>query len=343
MIKVQEVLNILNEWAPPVLAWEKDNIGLLVGDPGAEVTGILVALDVTREVVHEARERGANLIVAHHPVIFHPLQSIRTDTPQGELLRVALGGGINIIAVHTNVDITDDGLNHYLARALGLRDLEPLDAVAGHGRVLWMELTSPNGAVEELESRLENMKDISWRRQTADERAYRYEIHGPSWMMREVRSLAQALERFGPLDVGEVCLEGPVSGYGLGVVGRLDRELAAPDFLEMVKGRLGVGFLRASPALDRSIRRVAVCGGAGSSLLSCAVTKGVDAFVTSDISYHSFHDAAGALLLVDAGHYETEQVFIKSCAQRLEKEMVNFPGRIPILSVRTCTNVVQYV
>ncbi len=343
MIKVQEVLNILNEWAPPAVAWEKDNIGLLVGDPGAEITGILVALDVTSEVVHEARERSVNLIVAHHPVIFHPVKSIRVDTPQGELLSVALSAGINIVAVHTNIDIADDGLNHSLARLIGLRHLEPLDAVTGHSRAIWMELSSMNGVAEDLERRLVDVKNISWRKQSIDEHTYRYEIHGPSWRMGEVRDLVRKLESSEPVDLGEVSLAGSVSGYGLGVMGYFDREFTAHEFLQQVKERLQVGVLRTSPLLDRPIRRVAVCGGAGSSLLPLAVTRGLDAFVTSDISYHSFHDAAGALLLVDAGHYETEQVFIESCTQRLKKELMDFPDRIPILPVRTCTNVVHYV
>src|SRR5512135_902619 len=131
MVRVQDILTHLESWAPPAVAWEKDNVGLQIGDPDAEVSALLVTLDVTPAVLEEARGLGANMIVAHHPVLYHPLRRIRADEEPGGLLRAILASGLHVAVAHTNADAAGGGVNHALALCLGLNNIEPLEPGGG--------------------------------------------------------------------------------------------------------------------------------------------------------------------------------------------------------------------
>ena len=130
MITVREVENRLFDWAPKELAESWDNVGHLVGEPDAEVKKVLVSLDITEAVVQEAIALGADLIVAHHPIInckWHPVQTVRSDDAQGRMLIGMIRNGISAICMHTNLDAADGGVNDLLAQKLGLTGLEMLN------------------------------------------------------------------------------------------------------------------------------------------------------------------------------------------------------------------------
>jgi dinuclear metal center YbgI/SA1388 family protein len=128
---VQAIIETLGQIAPDDLAEGWDNVGLLVGSPSQPVHAILLALDPSLDLIDQAVSQGADLIITHHPVIFHPLRSLQTDQPQGQLLQRALKHGISLIGCHTNLDSTEQGVNDTLARCLGLGDTRPL--VPGRG------------------------------------------------------------------------------------------------------------------------------------------------------------------------------------------------------------------
>ena len=139
MATVKEIESFLFSKAPKELAMDWDNVGLLVGFPGRKVNKLLVALDITQEVVVEAREVGAELIVAHHPVMnctWERVQTVRDDTVQGSILIQMLTGGISGICMHTNLDAVEGGVNDALAQRLGLTSVEQLhpDGVDQEGR-----------------------------------------------------------------------------------------------------------------------------------------------------------------------------------------------------------------
>jgi len=123
---IQDIIDILHEIAPPALAEPWDNVGLLVGDPRAKAKSLLVALDPTLTLLDEALAIGANVIITHHPVIFHPLKSLRTDQPLGHFLSEALKRDIHIIACHTNLDSAENGVSDILAQSLELKQITPL-------------------------------------------------------------------------------------------------------------------------------------------------------------------------------------------------------------------------
>lgn len=125
-IKLKDILAYVGQFAPWELAEPWDNAGLMVGNPDQEATGVLIALDPTLPVIEEAILKKANIILTHHPLIFHPLKSINTATPLGQFLKKALGHDIAVVSCHTNLDIISDGVSDALARALYLRNTRPL-------------------------------------------------------------------------------------------------------------------------------------------------------------------------------------------------------------------------
>ena len=130
MITVRDIEKSLFDWAPQELAMSWDNVGHLVGEPDARVEKVLVALDITEDVVREAIACGADVIVAHHPVMncaWHPVQRVRSDDAQGRMLIAMIRNGISAICMHTNLDAAVGGVNDALAEKLGLNDLEMLN------------------------------------------------------------------------------------------------------------------------------------------------------------------------------------------------------------------------
>lgn len=123
-----KLLSILNSIAPFAMAEPWDNVGLMVGDPDQQVTGILIGLDPTEELIHEALSQNLNTILTHHPLIFHPLKTIRGNTPMGRMLKTALTNNLSLIACHTNLDLIAAGVSNALAEKLGLRNTRPLAA-----------------------------------------------------------------------------------------------------------------------------------------------------------------------------------------------------------------------
>lgn len=127
MLKVQSIADALNRWAPSKLAEDWDNVGLLVGDPSVEVKKILVCLDVSNNAIEQAIERGAQMIVSHHPMIFRSIKNVRLDRPLGRRLNLLIKNDMAVFAAHTNLDSAIGGVNDVLAAKIGLIDVKPLD------------------------------------------------------------------------------------------------------------------------------------------------------------------------------------------------------------------------
>ena len=254
-----QIEQYLFEAAPAELRQSWDNVGLLVGDPAAPADKVLVALDITRDVVEEAVEEGCSLIVAHHPVMncaWHPVQTVRPDSEQGWILTSLIQNRISAICMHTNLDSAEGGVNDVLASALGLADIEPL------------------------------------------------------------------------------------GDDGIGRVGTLPEEMELSAFAAFVKERLGANGVRYAACGEKKIRRVAVGGGACGEYAGQAAQLGCDAFVTADLKYHDFQNAAAlGLHLLDAGHFPTENVVCPVVQKRLREA---FPDLTVSLS-RRHREIIQYV
>jgi len=369
MPTVSEVLAALHRSAPAGSAATWDATGLAVGDPSAEVTGVLVALDLTPAVVDEAAAIGASLVLTHHPLLFKPPKRITADDPVGALVLALASRGIATASAHTNLDVAPDGVSVALAKQLGLtgvRVLAPTDHAdrkvvvtvpSDHADALRFALTEAGGGrigayagcsfSSAGEGRFLPLDGASpavgavGQPETTDE--VRIEVVVPSWLVADVR---RAIARAHPYETPAVdvyVLEGAAVGpEGYGAVGVLPAPEPLAAFLDRVRDRLDAPGLRYVADDARAVSRVAVCGGSGLSFLPAVIAANADAYVTADVTYHRWFealDAAGRprLALVDAGHYETERV-----AERLLAKIVGaaFPG-LPVTVTRHRTSPVR--
>ncbi len=365
---VNDVHRLISSWAPPDIAWEKDNIGLQIGDMNAAVKGILVSLDVTPNVVAEAARRKANLIVSHHPLLFRPPRSITTQDEVGRCIRALVERNINLYAAHTNLDFTRGGTSFAIAEALELQNVEFLhttyrvqkkivtfvpeqhvDAVrnamamagagvignydhcsfgtAGRGSFRGNENTSPAIGAK---GRLENTTEI------------RLEMVVNQWDVPKVVTALREAHPYEEVAYDLYPLDNVSSEFGMGIVGTLKRPMRVRAFLEFVKKRLKVGGLRRGGSNNTMIRSVAACGGSGAELADAAVARGADAFITADVKYHDFHHAHGNILLIDAGHYETERPVVDAVVKRLKHEFHAKGITLPVAATHITTNPVSY-
>ena len=261
-MKIQDVLSALERFAPLPLQESWDNAGLQVGLTEAEVSGALLCLDVTESVVDEALERGCNLIVSHHPLLFRGLKTISDLTDVQRIVRKVIKHDVAVVSMHTNLDNAEGGVNFKMAEKLRLQDVQFM-------------------APKTVE--------------------------------------------------GVTC--------GSGVMGQLEKPLAARDFVQQVKTAFGVECAMTNELLERPIARVALCGGAGDFLLDDAVKAGADAFITGEMHYHQYFGYEQQIQICVIGHYQSEQYTTEVFRDILEKAC---PGVRTVIA-ETNTNPIKYL
>jgi dinuclear metal center YbgI/SA1388 family protein len=366
---VREVQEILAAWAPPAIAWEEDNPGLQCGDPAAPVRRILVTLDVTSGTVAEARRRRCDMIVSHHPLLFTPLRSVTPSRPEGRILRELIARNIALYSAHTNLDFTRGGTSFALAEALDLTEIRFLETTSANQKkiVTFVPAAHADAVAAAMAAsgagRIGDYDHCSFRvegtgtflgnersnptvgRAGRIERAgeIRLEMIVPAWNVEAVVRAMRTAHPYEEVAYDVYPLENPNPAYGMGVIGTLKRPSRLIPFLRRLKRTLGTGALRWTGDPARSIRSAALCGGSGGRLLEAAVRARAEVFVTADIRYHAFHDAAGRIALVDAGHYETEAPVIGAVVRRLKNESRRTGGSIDVLPAARSTNPVQYL
>lgn len=337
-IQVRHISTFLNQWAPPNTKLDYDNVGLLVGDPRQEVSKVLTCLDVTSEVVDEAINNNCDLIVAHHPLIFKSIDRINPINEQGRIIFELIKNDVGLIAAHTNLDAALDGVSFVLAKKLGLENLKFLDnsynisrkivLTTGHSESdSVLKLLNYYSAEEAHYHKVEGKKE--------DQFTYEAIIddHHVSDLEKELEK--NGLLHHGSFQVMEVA--SPSKNVGMGVVGFYrDKGLTQQEFLDTVAEALDVKAIRFSGSIDR-IKKVAVCGGAGVSLMGNAIGEGVQAFVTADIKYHDYFTDTENFLLVDVGHYESEVPVVAALRQELTEAF----EELEVLETEVITNPMQ--
>lgn len=336
--QIRQISTFLNQWAPPNVKMDYDNVGLLVGDPEANVTKVLTCLDVTDEIVQEAIDKKAELIVAHHPLIFSKIGSINPTNEQGRIIYQLIKNDIGLLVAHTNLDAALDGVSFVLANMLGLDELTFLDKNYGISRKIRL-ITSH----EDSEAVLKLLNYYS------AEEAHYFNVDSREEGLKcfeaiiddhNVSGLRNALENEGMLKEGSfqvVNLASTSQNFGMGVIGEYpDNGIAKNEFLHLVSKALNVKAIRFSGDVDR-IKKVAVCGGAGVFLKGKAIAAGAQAFVTADIKYHDYFTEKENFLLVDVGHYESEF----PVAEALKNELSEAFEKIEVLVTQTVTNPMQ--
>ena len=332
-LKLKQVIDKLESLAPLSLQEEYDNAGLVTGNPDREIDKCLICLDVTPEVIDEAVRGNFLLIISHHPVIFKELKRISEEDPTGIIILRAIKSDIALYSMHTNLDNIQSGVNRILCEKIGLSDcriLRPLKGQlrklvtfcpishsekvrtaifrAGAGVIGNYDCCSYNVEGKGTFRANENANPfVGETNQLHFEEEVRVETILPAYLQNSVVEAMIAAHPYEEVayDIYPLLNASPV--HGAGMIGKLDGQMNEPEFLNHLKKVLNARSLRHSELTGRSISKVAVCGGSGGFLLEDAIQVNADVLVTADIKYHRFFDAHGHLLLVDAGHYETEQ------------------------------------
>ncbi|WP_020403527.1 Nif3-like dinuclear metal center hexameric protein [Gracilimonas tropica] len=336
--QIRQISTFLNQWAPPQVKMDYDNVGLLVGDPEASVSSILTCLDVTDKVVAEAIEKGCELIVAHHPLIFSKIGSINPTDEQGRIIYKLIKNDIGLLVAHTNLDAALDGVSFVLANMLGLDNLRFLDKNYDISRKI--RLITTHGDSDAV------LKLLNYH---SAEEAHYFEVDSREEGLKcfeaiidqhNVSVLEKALKNEGMLKEGSfqvIDLASTSQNFGMGVIGEYPEEgIGKNEFLHLVSKALNVRAIRYSGDVDR-IEKVAVCGGAGVFLKNKAIASGAQAFVTADIKYHEYFTEKENFLLLDVGHYESEFPI----AEALKNELSAAFEELEVSVTRTETNPMQ--
>ncbi len=338
-VRAKDIVAVMEQLAPPGLAEEWDNSGWQVGDPVADVSKVLLALDVTPEVVEEAVERGAQLIISHHPVLLKGIKSVRRDNLPGGLVYRLIEAGIGVYAAHTNLDSARDGVNEVLARLLGLREPEVLHP-AGYEKLVKLVVFVPEehaGALRETLGKAgagwigkysdctfssrgvgtfrprdganPHIGTVGKLEQVAEVRietiVRENELKPVLDAMLAVHPYEEAAYDLYPLE------NAGAAPVGLGRIGPLEQPVSLADLAARVKGVLQAGSVRYGGQPDALITRAAVCGGSGGDLWPLARRRGAEVLITGDVRYHTARDMlAAGMNFVDAGHFATEQVVL---------------------------------
>jgi dinuclear metal center YbgI/SA1388 family protein len=337
MTFIKEILTELEKLAPLPYQEDYDNAGLLVGSPDTEVTGILFTLDITEDIVEEAIRKQCNLIVAHHPIIFKGLKKLNGKNYVERTVIKAIKNDIALYATHTNLDHVVGGVNWQIAKRLGLRNIkvlapkkqiltklaffcpientqEVLQALfeAGAGEIGEYRNCSFRG--EGLGTFLpsENANPaIGARGELETVNEHRVEVMLPSHLQAQVLSALRRTHPYEEVAYYMSALENENQEVGAGAIGELSEPMDATQFLRHLKESMEASVVKYTEPTGKTIRRVAVCGGAGSFLLRNAISAQADVYVTADYKYHEFFDAEGRIMICDIGHYESE-VFTKN-------------------------------
>ncbi|MBU2950289.1 Nif3-like dinuclear metal center hexameric protein [Tamlana agarivorans] len=361
---VQDVINHLEELAPLAYAEDFDNVGLLVGDKKAKITGVLVSLDTLEAVVDEAISENCNMIVSFHPIVFKGLKKITGKTYVERVVLKAIKHDIAIYAMHTALDNALLGVNDMICNQLKLVNKQVLIPQSGTVKKLvtyvpkyeahlvrsaLFEIGAGSiGNYDECSFNVEGYGTYNGNKESTPTKGERGLTHTEEETKISV-TFAKHLESkvlhtlFNTHSYEEVAyeittLENKNQHIGMGMVAELETAMNEANFLKYVKENMQTEAIRHSPFLNKKIKKVAVLGGSGSFAISAAKAAGADVFITADLKYHDFFTAENNILLADIGHYESEQFTKNLLVAHLKKKITNFA----IILSKTNTNPVKY-
>lgn len=363
-MKIIEIITTLNAFAAPELQEDWDNSGLLTGNKNWDCSGVICSLDATVSVVKEAIVKGCNLVVAHHPILFKGLKSITGKDYVEETIIEAIKNDVVIYAAHTNLDNIVSGVNGIIAEKLGLKNRTIL---APKSKLLRRLITfAPNEKAEEIRKALfsagaghiGNYSECSFTTkgkgtckaeggadpyvgtigEQHEEEETKIEIIFPFYRQAQVLEALIASHPYEEVAYDIFTMENVHQGIGPGIIGELETAVAEEEFLKIIKEVFKVPVVRHTPLLKKPIKKIAVCGGAGSFLTKQAIQQGAHFYITADVKYHEFFDAEGAIVLADVGHFESEQYTVDLLHNLLVQKFPTFA----VLKTEVNTNPVQY-
>jgi dinuclear metal center YbgI/SA1388 family protein len=363
-MKIAEIISLLESIAHPSLQEPYDNAGLITGNAGWECSGIICSLDATEEVVREAMEKKCNLVVAHHPIIFSGMKKLNGKNYVEKTVIAAIKNDIAIYAIHTNLDNVIEGVNGKMAAMLGLGGVTILSQKENTLKKLFTFVPADkavqvrNAIFEAGGGQIGNYSECSFNSEGTgtfkagtgsdpyvgkigerhEENEIRIEVVFPGYLESRVISAMRSAHPYEEVAFDVVAQSNSHPGIGAGVIGHLPEPITERQFLAMLKKVFGLKIIRHTAFLDKPVKKVALCGGAGSFLVSRALAAGADVFITGDMKYHEFFDANGRILIADIGHYESEQFTIDLLHDVLRQKFPTFA----VLKTAVQTNPVHY-
>lgn len=363
-MKIGEVLSVIESFAAPELQEDYDNAGLITGNRDWMCKGVLCTLDVTPAVVKEALQVNCNLIISHHPIVFRGLKRVDTDNYVGQVLVEAIKADVAIYAAHTNLDNVVLGVNNTIAEKLGLKNMTvlqpkskmlrrlitfaPVDKAEAVRQAVFAAGAGHIGKYSECSFNSEGtgtfkagagadpyVGEVGKQHQ---EKETKIEIVYPFFLERQVVKALVAAHPYEEVAYDIFTMENVHYGIGAGIIGELEHETSEEIFLRLLKNRFDLAVIRHTALRNKLVKKVAVCGGAGSFLIKKALGCGADVYVSSDIKYHEFFDAEDRMVIADIGHYESEQFTVDLLQNLLAEKFPTFA----VLKTSVNTNPVRY-
>jgi dinuclear metal center YbgI/SA1388 family protein len=363
-MKLKEFTSYLDSVIPLSFQEDYDNAGLQVGQPHQEISSAIICLDVTEEVIAEAIATHCDLIVSHHPLIFKGIKSLTGKTFTERILSEALKNDITIYSAHTNLDMVSNGVSKKMAEKIGLKKvtvLAPIEKTLlklvtyipeSHFEVVTTAIFEAGAGVtgnyDNCGFSIKGTGSFRGNEKTKPFRGQKGKIHLENEIRFETVLFAHLRDKvisallnshpYEEVAYDLYALENINIEIGSGCVGLLDKPVSENDFLDLISGVFGARGIRFSKLTGKNISKVALCGGSGASLLTNAINSGADVFLTADIKYHDFFKTENKILLVDAGHFETEKFSVEILKDLIIKKFPKFAVRFS----ETNTNPINY-
>ena len=363
-MKIKDLSVFLESIAPIDLSEVYDNCGLIVGSDQTEISKALLTLDCTEEVVDEAIAENCNLIIAHHPIIFGGIKKLNGKNYVERTVIKAIKNEIAIYAIHTNLDNVLSGVNQKIAEKLHLENCKILEEKTSnllklHTYIPDAYLTKVQQAIFEAGAgNIGNYSDCSFivsgkgtfkagldakpfvgeKGVLQTENEMRLETVFPKRLKEKVLKALFESHPYEEVAYDLFELVNADTRIGSGIIGNLQLEMAENEFLAFLKDKMELEMIKYTSFNSRKIKKVAVCGGAGSFLLKKAIWAGADAFVSADFKYHEFFDAEKRLMIADIGHYESEKFTKTLLSELILEKFPTFALRLSKLN----TNPVNY-
>ncbi len=353
-MKVEEVIDILEEMAPLAYAEDFDNVGLLVGEVQADVSGILVTLDTLENVIDEAISKKCNLIISFHPIIFGGLKKLTGSTYVERVVIRAIQNDIAIYSMHTALDNSQFGVNAKICEVLGLINTNIL--IPQKGTIKKLTTYIPESDADVIKSKLfeagagsmGNYSECSFTNdgigsykandqanpvkgkigKTHYEKEAQIHITYPKSRERQVLKALFENHPYEEVAYETFTLENTNQNIGMGMIGELEKPMDETESLNYIKEKMNAKCVRHSTLRKKPVKKIAVLGGSGAFAISAAKASGADIFVTADVKYHQFYEAEDKMVIADIGHYETEQFTKNLLVDYLTKKIPNFAIRL---------------
>ena len=362
---IKEVIRYLEELAPLHNAEDFDNVGLLTGSKNTEVKGVLVTLDTLETVVDEAIAQKCNMIVSFHPIIFKGLKSLTGKNYVERAVIKAIKNDIAIYTMHTALDNSFKGVNAEICKRLNLKNRRVL--IPKKSSIKKLVTYVPTEALEQVKNALfeigagnignydncsfsttgigsfkgneESNPQYGEKHKLEHQEESMLNMTFSNYLESKIVAALKSAHPYEEVAYEITTLENSNQHLGMGMIGELESPMSELDFLNMTKQTFKAGGIRHSALLDKKVRTVAVLGGSGSFAIQAAKAQGADAYITADLKYHDFFQAENDILLVDIGHFESEQFTKELLYHYIQNKFTNFAT---VLS-KTTTNPIKYL